>query len=191
MKLPLKGIAVLGWGIRVGVLLLYAGWVITGFCMLRHAAVDVSRLKYLSVRDLPAGHRLLDQDFRFDPPIPLGERNLLPAGADPAGKYLAKKCEAGEKIGQSDLSTRSPIHAANNMVEYLFPLEKQPDLVNVLEPDSYVYICGGVCILRNVRVLSVVCSRAAAAECYVTLELSPDDSKKVTGDMKNYRLLPQ
>jgi hypothetical protein len=191
MKLPRNAIAVLGWGIRFGILLLYAGWVLIGFCMLRHTAVDVSHLQYVAVRELPAGHRLLDQDFHFEPSIPLGERNLLPAGADPAGKYLTKKYEAGKKIAQSEISARSPTHAANNMVEFLFPLEKQPDLVNFLDPDSQVDVCGGVCILQNVRVLSVVCSAAASAECYATLELSADDSKKITGDTKNYRLLPR
>jgi len=189
MKLSPKTMAFLGWGIRVGVVLLYVIWVLIGFCMLRHASVDVHRLQYVALRGLPAGHRLLDQDFRFDPPIPMGERNRLRAGADPAGKYLTKEHSASDKFTQSEISLHSPIHAAKDMVEYLFPLEKQTDLVNVLDPDSHVDVCGGACVLQNVRVLSVLCSSAASPECFATLELSPDDSKKITGETKNYRLV--
>jgi hypothetical protein len=75
------------------------------------------------------------------------------------------------------------------MVEYWFPLEKQGDLVDVLDTDSRVDICAGYCVLQSVRVLSIMCRSTTPTECVTALELSPDDSKKFTGDIKNYRLI--
>jgi hypothetical protein len=181
--------SVLGWGIRICVLLAYLTWVLKGLCMLQDSKVNLSELQYVALRELPVGHRLNDKDFRFDPPIPLGERNRLPAGIDLVGKYLLTEQCAGHKIAQSDVSSAPVVHVGKNMVEYWFPLERQGDLVNVLDSDSRVDVCAGYCVLQNLRVLSIMCSSTTPMECFAALELSPDDSKKFSGDIKNYRLI--
>jgi hypothetical protein len=130
-----------------------------------------------------------DKDFRFDPPVPLGERNRLPPGTDPVGKYLRTEHAADQEIAQSEISFTPVVHSSKDMVEYWFPLEKQGDLVDILDADSRVDICAGLCVLQNVKVLSIMCGSATPTECFTALELSPDDSKKLSGDLKNYRLI--
>jgi hypothetical protein len=189
MTLSPTAMASLGWGIRICVLLAYLAWVLKGLCMLQDAKVNVSQMQYVALRGLTVGHRLHDKDFRFDPPIPLGERNRLPAGSDPLGKYLLTEHSAGQEIAQSELASAPVVHLGKDMVEYWFPLEKQGDLVDALDTDSRVDVCAGYCVLHNVRVLSITCSSTTPAECFAALELSPDDSKRFGGDMKSYRLI--
>lgn len=188
MRLTPTMMAILGWAIRGCVVLLYVLWVLKGFCMLRHAAENINNVQVVSIRKLPAGHRLGEKDFRFDPPIPAGERNRLPAGIDPKGKYLLTEHSVGQQIAPSEISAISHLHVAKDMLEYLIPLGTQSDLVEVLDPDARVDICSGVCV-QNVRVISILCNSAAVPECFAQVEILPSDSNKMTGDMKNYKLL--
>ena len=85
-----KGLLRLGWIIRAVVVLLYIGWVVIGFCVLRYQEVNPDHLKYIAVRDLPAGYRLRSDDFTFEPPIPMAKRRLLSTLAATSGTIQPK-----------------------------------------------------------------------------------------------------
>lgn len=129
-------------------------------------------------------------DFEFDPPVPAGEYNQLPPQSVLAGKYLLKERSAGTSIVPSDLSSAPVVATGKDMVRWLFPLEKQPDLVSVLNTNSRVDVCLGACVLEDVRVLSVVCGATSAVECYAVVEVSSAESAKLNAE-KNYRLIPR
>jgi len=129
-------------------------------------------------------------DFEFDPPVPDGEHNRLSPPSDPVGKYMLHERSVGEAFQPSDLSTAPVVEIGKGMVKWQFPLEKQPELVNLLNADSRVDVCLGSCILENVRLLSVVCSSMGGAECYAVVEIPSAESAKLAPE-KNYRVIPR
>jgi hypothetical protein len=189
MQLSSRTLAFVGGVIRVVVLLSYVGLVIRGFCIIRSKQVDPSRLQYITTHDLPAGYRLHAADFRFDPPIPQVKRGQLPAEVDPAGKYLTKAYPQNATIVRSDLVSAPVIEVGKDMLKYWFPLGQQPEFADILNANSRVDVCAGVCAFEDVRVLSIVCSSLRPWECYAALELPAGGNTKITGEVKNYRLI--
>lgn len=189
MTLSSRALARFGLAIRTGAVVLYIMWIVVGSCMLHRQQIDPKNLGYIATRDLPAGHRLDASDFEFDPRIPAGERSRLPAWLDPAGKYVIDRHPVNTPIAQSGLTSSPVINLGNEMVTFWFPLEKQAALANVLNADSRVDICSGICIAQNVKVLSIVCSGATPPDCYAALELSADSGTKLAPVAKDYRLI--
>lgn len=195
MPLSSKDLARFAFAIRTAAVVMYITWIIAGFCMLRHKQIDPSKFRYIATRDLPAGYQLHTSDFEFDPPIPPGERNRLPAWLDPVGRYVIDHHSANTPIAQSDLTSTPAIKVGKDekgkeMVAYWFPLQKQAALAPVLNADSRVDICSGTCIAQNVRVLSIVCSGATKSlDCYAALELSACISTNLASAKKDYRLI--
>jgi len=195
MPLTSRDLAHYGFGIRTAAVALYVVWVITGFCILRCKQMEPSHLTYIATRDLPAGHRLHASDFEFAPPIPAGERDRLPEWLDPVGKYVVEHHLANKPIAQSDLRSRPVIKVSEDekgkeMAIYWFSLEKQAALANVLNAESNVDVCSGICIAQNVRVLSVSCGgTTTSSDCYAALELSAESSVKLAPVAKDSRLI--
>jgi len=184
-----------GLAVRTAVVLVYIAWVVAGLCLLHSKQTDPKQLGYIATRDLPAGHRLHAGDFSYDPPVPAGERNQLPSWSVPVGKYVVGRHLANKAIARADLSSVPVIQpgkdeTGKDMLPYWFPLPKQSDLADVLDADSRVDICSGLCVAQNVRVMSIVCSRATPPDCYAALALSAGDvAKLANGGTKDYRLI--
>ena len=190
-----KDLARFGLAIRTAVVAVYIAGCIGGFFVLRMKQIDPSQLRYIATRDLPAGHRLRDGDFKFDPPVPAGEQNRLPPWSVPVGEYVIDRHLPKQIIARSELSLAPVINVGKDergqsMVVYWFSLEKQTALANVLDTGSRVDICAGTCLAPKVRVLSIVCSGATATDCYVALEVPCDTVSEITADAaKGARLI--
>jgi hypothetical protein len=183
-----------GLAIRTAAVVVYIAWVVAGLCLLHSKQTDPNQLRYIATRDLPAGHRLHAGDFAFDPPVPAGERSQLPPWSVPVGKYVIDRRLANEPIAQSDLSSVPVIKVGKDkqgkdMVPYWFSLRQQAALANVLNTDSRVDICSGLCFAQNVRVVSIVCSGATPSDCYAALELSAESGTNLAPVAKDYRLI--
>jgi hypothetical protein len=194
MPLSSKQLALFGLATRTAVVVFYLAGIIAGFCLLQNEQTDPNQLRYIATHDLPAGYQLHDSDFVFDPPIPAGERSRLPPWLDPVGKYVVDRHLANKPIAQSGLSNTPVIKVGNDpkgqdLVAYWLPLGKQSALANVLNADSRVDICSGICVAGNVRVISIVCNGASPSDCYAALELSAESVTKVASVAKDYRLI--
>jgi hypothetical protein len=185
-----------GKAIRYGVATVYVVGCIAGFVALRMKQIDPRQLHYVATRDLPAGHRLRDGDFKFDPAVAAGEQNRLPAWSVPVGQYVVDHHATEQLIARSELSTAPVINVGKDqkgqpLVPYWVSLEKQPALANALDAGSHVDICAGSCGVQNVKVLSVACnSGATTPDCYVALELAANTVEKIADEAaKNARLI--
>jgi hypothetical protein len=166
-------------GIAIAAAVIYLGWVAVSWFCLYPSAIKPDQLTYRATRDLAAGQRLRPDDFEFVPSIPKGERNQVPADANPAGKYLLPPEGREQKFRPSDVSSMPILNASPGTVKYLLPLKDQPDLVPALNRNSHVMLCAGSCVVEDARVLSVLCGNATPANCFVLLELAASDAAKL------------
>src|SRR5664279_4453540 len=110
------------------VVLVYVGWVVRGLSIFRGAQITPDTLQYRATTTLPSGHRIHSNDFTFDPPVPPGERNQLPARANPTGKYLLYGKQKDSLFASSDVTAAPVMQVGSGRLKHLFSLKNQPDL---------------------------------------------------------------
>jgi hypothetical protein len=183
-----ENLVVLGNRIRAVVFVVYLAWIAMGFYVLHYKAMKRGYLQYAAAIDLPVGHRVRATDFTTqatDCPIVEADR-LSPS--ELKGKYLLSPYTKGKMLDKSDLSATPLIELGGNDMKYVFPLQKQLDLVEILNTGSRVDICSQVCVVEDARVLSIVGPYGQGAEYYAILDISVGDDAKVKGEIGNYRL---
>jgi hypothetical protein len=181
-----KSLTRLGRAIRATSVVLYLVWVALG-CLTFYYKKHHTR--YTLIRDLPGGYRVHEKDISVALPLcPTNGESTLRL-QDIIGKYLVDQYVAGKPLSPSDLSATPVVRLADKKMKYLFPLQKQTDLSEVLNTDSHVDICWKVCVLEDVRVLSVAGPYGQAAEYYAILEIPSGDDAKLKDDIGNYRLI--
>lgn len=180
----------LGYVLRGVVILVYAGVITIGFCILSHRQVGPVHAQYHPVRHLYTGHRLRAGDFQVDPELPARDRWLLPRESDLVGKYLWRERTENDSIGPEDLLGAPVIHVSSGMFEYFFSLQNQMDVADNVNANSRVAVCASACPILDAKVISVVCSGAPTSKCSAVLELPKEDVVKISGhDKDDYRLV--
>lgn len=183
-----KNLVVLGSRIRGGIFVVYSAWIAMGFYVLHYKAMKRGYLHYAAAIDLPVGHRVRATDFTThatDCPTVEADR---PSPSELKGKYLLNAYAEGKMLDKSDLSATPVIELGTNEMKYVFPLQKQLDLVETLNTGSTVDICSQVCVVEDARVLSIVGPYGQGAEYYAILGIPVGDDAKVKGEIGNYRL---
>jgi hypothetical protein len=183
-----KTLMVLGNTIRVGTIVVYLAWVGVGFYILHHKAMKRVHSQYVATSDLPVGHLLRAIDFTVDSNACSTVEADGPSPSQLTGKYLLHSYKRGKPFQKSDLSVAPVTELGEKKMRYVFPLQKQLDLVEILNTGSHVDVCWKVCVLENARVLSIVGPSGQGAEYYAVLEIPAGDDAKVTGEITNYRV---
>jgi hypothetical protein len=184
-----KSRLVLGKSIRIGTIVIYLVWIAAGFYIFHHKSKKLVYSQYVISSNLPAGHRLRAADFTIHPLVCSIEDTGLSSPSQVTDKYLVHAYTAGKPLQMSDLSATPVIERGDKKMRYMFPLQKQINLVQVLNTDSHVDVCWKACVFENVRVLSVVGPVGQAAEYYAILEIPAGDDTKITGEIDSYRLI--
>ena len=183
-----KSLLVLGNTIRVGIIVFYLAWVGVGFYVLHYKTMNRVHSQYVATADLPVGHRLRASDFTIHPTVcPTVDADRL-SPSQLTGKYLSHSYTTGKPLQRSDLSVAPVIVLGDKKMRYVFPLQKQLDLVESLNTGSHVDVCWKVCVLENARVLSIVGPSGQGAEYYAILEIAAGEDTNVAGEIANYRL---
>jgi hypothetical protein len=186
-----KNLVVLGNRIRAAIIVVYLAWVAVGFYVLHYKAVKQDYLQYVAAIDLPAGHRVRGTDFTTHPKDCATVEADRPSPSELKGKYLLNAYTKGKVLEKSDLSATPVIELGANEMKYVFPLQKQLDLVDILNTGSVVDICSQICVVEGARVLSIVGPYGQGAEYYAILDIRIGDDAKVKGEIGNYRLFLQ
>jgi hypothetical protein len=183
-----KRLLALGNTIRAGTIVVYLAWVAVGFFVFHYKAMKRVHSQYVATRDLPVGHRLRAIDFTIHPTACSTADLDGPSSLQLTGKYLLHPYTTGKPFLQSDISLAPVTELGEKKMRYMFPLQKQLDLVEILDTGSHVDVCWKVCVIENARVLSMVGPSGQAAEYYAILEIPAGDDAKVAGEIANYRL---
>lgn len=137
---------------------------------------------YIATRHLKRNHMIRIDDFGL-PKEGVGSWGwFLPNPDSLEGLYVATDyIKVGNGIDLSSLQKLpGPLKDPNRRLASI-PLEKQPELIRLLDSDDHVEVVHESTLLAaNARVHAVLCTKKDAASCYVLLDLSKEDEMKIT-----------
>lgn len=201
MTLTSKTLSTLGYVARIGLVIVYLGWVVYGYFFLDGKRVDFGNLQivkridfgnlqFTATRSLPAGYRVHSGDVGFRPNLSSRDERTLPPEWSPVNKYLANAHKTGDAFGTADLKLAPIINVSAGKSKYFFSLQNQKELSDVLNTDSRVDVCGVICPIENARIASIVCSENDSTSCFAVLELTQQQAQLISGsDKESYRLI--
>jgi hypothetical protein len=152
---------------------------------------------YVATQTLDRNHRLLPDDIGRPTSGPGTWGWFLPDRETLEGKYVTECIPAGEAIEPARLQLWPDltIDAAHRLV--IFLLDKQPQLSDFLNANSYVDVMGADAapVAPKVRVHAVVCPKPRSGDkttpaCYALLAVSVQNEPAVSGKIASLRLVP-
>lgn len=154
---------------------------------------------YVATRPLDLNRRLLPDDIGRPSSWPGSWGLFLPDRETLEGKYVTAECiPAGRPIGPArlQLSPHLPIDEAGYR-PVIFPLDKQPQLSDLLNANSYVDLvdADAAPIAPNLRVHAIVCPKLRSGQkttpaCYAILAVPVAKEPPVSSRMASLRLVP-
>lgn len=192
MNLTSRAQRIVGSLLRRTPFFVYVSWVLFGFrTLLGNQDSKPVRFRYIATAALPANHLMRTQDFMADVSIPKRDQIWLPKPSDFEGKYLEKAIPQGGVVDSSNLRSTPSLTPTSDRITYLFSLDHQPLLSDLLNAGSAVRVCRpDKCDQADIRVLAVLCSASKKDACSVALDLAPAQAA-LFSDADKVRLAPR
>jgi hypothetical protein len=157
----------------------------------------VARVCYISTRQLPPNHRLVPGDITRPPSGPGAWGWSLPDRESLEGKYVTDLIPPGEPVQLDRLQLSPDLTVGDCYRPTIFPLDKQPQLSDLLNANSYVDVTDTDAVLKlaKVRVHGVVCPKPNLGDkvtqaCYAILAVPADKQASLADKSASLRLVP-
>ncbi|MBI4591575.1 MAG: hypothetical protein HY725_22345 [Candidatus Rokubacteria bacterium] len=129
---------------------------------------------WVATRTLPMNSRLECADLKW-----MGTQ-AAPDPTDLVGRFLGCAAAVGQPVLAKDVRLAPEFPPVKGRVPYVVSLQGQPALAQVLNAGSVIDVWHDARpLLREVRVLAVICGDKSTAECVLVLDVSAPDAEKL------------